>query len=218
MSDTLLEVNDLALFRGQRCLFAGLNFTLSAGQVLQLVGDNGTGKTSLLRALCTLLPIETGAINWRGEALPGNRDAYLAELCYAGHADSIKLDLSPAENLDFYASLASGPVHSTAAALEQVALVAQRDLPCRLLSSGQRRRVSLARLLVSDATLWLLDEPLTALDVSGRTLVASLIAAHAKAGGAIIFTTHQPLELHGVSIDALDLNQLQTPNAVPDYS
>lgn len=217
MSDTLLEVSDLSLFRGQRCLFAGLNFTLSAGQVMQLVGDNGTGKTSLLRALCCLLPAETGSISWRGQVLPGSRDTYLTELCYAGHADSIKLDLSPQENLQFYASLAADPVADIDQVLEQVGLTPQRELACRLLSAGQRRRVALARLLIADAVLWLLDEPLTALDVKGRALVAALLAGHAQSGGAVIFTTHQPLELQGVNIDALDLNQLQAANDELDY-
>ncbi len=209
MSETLLEIDDLSLFRGQRCLFAGLSFSLSAGQVLQLVGDNGSGKTSLLRALCTLLPLETGTLTWRSEPLPQGRDNYLAELCYAGHADAIKLDLTPRENLAFYASLSNVPAHHIDTVIDKVGLAAQRDLPCRLLSAGQRRRVSLSRLLVSKAVLWLLDELLTALDAKGRALVAGLIAEHAAAGGAAIFTTHQPLSLDGVRVDPLDLNAIQ---------
>jgi heme exporter protein A len=221
LSETLLEVDDISLFRGQRCLFVGLGFTLSAGQVLQLVGDNGSGKTSLLRALCTLLPVETGSLAWRGKTLPTGRDDYLTELCYSGHADSIKLDLTARENLAFYAALGSrreGSISERISqVIEQVGLTRQADLPCRMLSAGQRRRVTLSRLLIRDAALWLLDEPLTALDVRGRTLVSELIARHVSAGGAVIFTTHQPLELPGVTVEVLDLNDRVSDETWDDY-
>jgi len=175
-------------------------------QVLQLVGDNGSGKTSLLRALCTLAPIESGAIRWRGVDVSGNRDEYLTQLHYAGHSDAIKLDLTPHENLRFYASLRVGESIDVDAVIDRVGLTDQRDLACRMLSAGQRRRVSLARLLIGDASLWLLDEPLTALDVTGRELVSGLITEQVQNGGAVIFTTHQSLELPGISVDVLDLN------------
>lgn len=204
--DNLLEVRDLSLFRGERCLFVGLSFTVSGGQVLQLVGDNGSGKTSLLRALSTLAPIEAGEILWRGKPIKSVRDNFLAELSYAGHSDAIKLELTPVENAAFYASLGVGRSTEADAVIDRVGLSDQRDLPCRLLSAGQRRRVSLSRLLINNTVLWLLDEPLTALDVKGRELVAGLIAAHVESGGAVIFTTHQPLVLDGIRPDILDLN------------
>jgi heme exporter protein A len=201
----LLQISDLAVFRGERCLFSGLNFSLAAGQVLQLHGENGSGKTSLLRALCTLLPVEQGTIAWRGEALPASRDQYLSEMCYVGHSEAIKGDLTPRENLAFTAALLQSD-HAIEQAAETVGLTQQIDLPCRYLSAGQRRRVALARLLISEAVLWLLDEPLTALDVHGRQLVAQLITDHANNRGAVMFTTHQPLELADAQVLTLDLD------------
>lgn len=209
MNKLLLQVNDLALFRGERCLFSNLSFSLNSGQVLQLHGENGSGKTSLIRALCTLLPIEAGEISWRGQSFPAVREQYLAEMCYVGHSEAIKADLSPRENLEFTATLLNAPDTAVNAAVERVGLTDQVDLPCRHLSAGQRRRVALARLLISQATLWLLDEPLTALDGHGRKLVEQLIGEHADNGGAVIFTTHQPLSLSAAQILSLDLDVSQ---------
>lgn len=209
MNKLLLQVSDLALFRGERCLFSGLSFSLHSGQVLQLHGENGSGKTSLIRALCTLLPIEQGDIAWRGNLLPAARDQYLAEMCYVGHSEAIKADLSPRENLEFTATLLNASDATVNSAVERVGLTGQVDLPCRHLSAGQRRRVALARLLISEATLWLLDEPLTALDGHGRKLVEQLIGDHASSGGAVIFTTHQPLTVNAIEILSLNLDALQ---------
>ena len=206
MNNILLQVTDLALFRGERCLFSGLSFSLDSGQVLQLHGENGSGKTSLIRALCTLLPIEEGEIAWRGQSLPAARDQYLAEMCYVGHSEAIKADLSPRENQEFTATLLNTSSSMVNAAVERVGLTDQVDLPCRHLSAGQRRRVGLARLLISQAALWLLDEPLTALDGHGRKLVEQLISEHAGNCGAVIFTTHQPLSLTAVEVLSLDLD------------
>ena len=213
LNNLLLQVTDLALFRGERCLFSGLNFSLESGQVLQLHGENGSGKTSLIRALCTLLPIEEGEIGWRDQPLQVARDQYLAEMCYIGHSEAIKADLSPRENLEFTATLLDASSSAVDAAVQRVGLIDQVDLPCRHLSAGQRRRVALARLLISRATLWLLDEPLTALDGHGRELVEQLIVEHAGSGGAVIFTTHQPLSLAAVEILSLDLDASQANDA-----
>ncbi len=205
MTDTLLSAQNLAVFRGEHCLFSDLNFSIAAGEVLQLHGDNGSGKTSLIRALCTLLPIEQGEISWRGAALPAAREQYFSEMTYSGHSEAIKGDLSARENLSFTASLRGTAEASIEQALSRVGLQDRADLPCRFLSAGQRRRVTLARLQISVAVLWILDEPLTSLDVHGRALVEQMIASHASGGGAVIFTTHQPLSLDGCDVRSLEL-------------
>lgn len=205
LTDQLLAAQDLAVFRGEHRLFSGLGFSISAGEVLQLHGDNGTGKTSLIRALCTLLPLEEGTLSWRGAELPAARDQYFSEMAYAGHTDGLKGDLSVRENLQFVVALSgveSGNIDQTIA---RAGLTSRADLACRSLSAGQRRRVMLARLQLSAAALWILDEPLTSLDVQGRTLVEELIVEHASGGGAVIFTTHQPITLQGSDIKSLAL-------------
>ena len=184
--------------------------------MLQLHGENGSGKTSLIRALCTLLPVEEGTISWRGDFITTSRDQYLTEMCYVGHSEAIKADLTPRENLSFTAALLQPESehklseNKVEQAIERVGLTGQMDLPCRYLSAGQRRRVALARLLISEATLWLLDEPLTALDAHGRALVEQLIAEHADQKGAVIFTTHQPLSLREAEVLSLDLDALES--------
>jgi len=197
-TNPLFEARNLAIFRGEHCLIADLSFAVSSGQVLQVQGDNGTGKTTLLRALCGLQWIEEGALLWRGQLMKSVRDNYLAEMIYAGHTEGIKSDLTARENLRFSAQLRAGQVMGEQPAdideaLELVGLIERADLPCRALSAGQRRRVVMARLLCSSAALWILDEPLTSLDQRGRELVATVIGRHVAGGGAVILTTHQPL-------------------------
>ena len=205
MTAALLSVQDLAVFRGEHCLFSGLGFSIAQGEVMQLHGDNGSGKTSLIRALCTLLPIQEGTISWRGVELPASRDQYFSEMAYAGHSDGIKGDLTVRENLQFVASLRAESAPDIDQIIEQVGLTSRSDLPCRALSAGQRRRVTLARLKLTNALLWILDEPLTSLDIHGRALVEQMIVQHAASGGAVIFTTHQPLALDGCDIRSLAL-------------
>lgn len=195
----------MAVFRGEHCLFSDLSFSIATGEVLQLHGDNGSGKTSLIRALCTLLPIERGEISWRGAALPAAREQYFSEMTYSGHSEALKGDLSAWENLSFTASLRGTAKASIEQAIARAGLQNRADLPCRLLSAGQRRRVTLARLQISGAVLWILDEPLTSLDVQGRALVEQLIVSHANHGGAVIFTTHQPLSLEDCDVRSLEL-------------
>jgi len=178
----LLEVKDLTVRRGEHALFDHLSFSIAEGELLQLQGDNGSGKTTLLRALCTLIPVDNGTVLWRGEALPGARESYFEGMCFAGHSDGLKGDLTALENLQ--CSLTEHPAS---------------------IEAGQKRRVVLARLLVSNATLWILDEPLTALDADGRALVGRLIETKVAGGGSVIYSTHQPLAISDRPITTLHI-------------
>jgi len=195
MTDVLLEAKDLSVSRGELVLFKERSFSVKAGELLQLQGDNGSGKTTMLRALCTLIPLDEGELWWRGEALPAARENYFSQMVFAGHADGLKSGLTPLENLQCNLSDKSVTAEECIAVLARTGLAGKEELPCRVLSAGQRRRVVLARLLLSDAVLWILDEPLTALDASGRDLVASLIEEQVQRGGSVIYSTHQPLPI-----------------------
>ncbi|HET7198676.1 MAG TPA: cytochrome c biogenesis heme-transporting ATPase CcmA, partial [Burkholderiales bacterium] len=187
----MLETKDLACERGGVRLFAGLGFSVGAGALLRVKGPNGSGKTSLLRIVCGLLTPSRGEVRWRGEPVAALREEFSRELVYLGHAPAVKDDLTPAENLDIACRLAgiSFTRQELSLALEGFAVP---DRPVRRLSQGQRRRAALARLALSGAVpLWLLDEPLAALDVSAAALVEELARRHVERGGAVIYTTHQ---------------------------
>jgi heme exporter protein A len=203
----MLEGKDLACVRGERTLFSHLNFSLNEGELLLVQGANGSGKTSLLRMLCGLLAPEFGEILWRGEAIGATRETYHAEMAYFGHAPAIKEDLSAAENLDFSCRLAGSPVDSeeVKGALGHLGLGHCLNLPTKSLSQGQRRRVALARLMLAKAKLWILDEPLTALDQAALQLVQTLIGEHLRQGGMALMTTHQPVMITGIVPKTLQL-------------
>ena len=203
----MLEINNLACTRGDHLLFSGLSFSLSDGELMQVQGENGKGKTSLLRMLCGFLMPAEGEIRWRGENIRDLDEEYYAEMVYLGHLNAIKDELNALENLHISAGLAGCAVNDkeALAALRHMGLRGRETLPVKVLSQGQRRRVALARLLVSDAHLWILDEPLTALDVGAVGLMQELIGAHLKKNGMVIFTTHQPLEVAGVETRRLTL-------------
>ncbi len=203
----MLEVSDLGCARGDHHLFAGLNFSLSSGELMQVQGPNGSGKTTLLRTLCGLAMPEAGEIRWRGKNVRAMREEYLAELVYLGHHNAIKDELNALENLQINAGLAGAATDEKRAmnALRRMGLRKKELLPVKVLSQGQRRRVALARLLVSDAPLWILDEPLTALDVGAVDLMQELIGEHLAQGGMVMFTTHQPLQVAGVQTRGLAL-------------
>ena len=189
-----LSANRLQAHRGDRELFTDLNIEIGAGEALQIVGPNGCGKTTLLRVLCGLVQPTEGDVLWRNQPIIRDRMAFHNELCYLGYAGGIKLELTAAENLE--CALALQPARSEMdvwAALKRVDLYGFEDVPCYALSAGQRRRVSLARLLLVAAPLWVLDEPLTALDRNGVKLAESLICEHLDASGIVVLTTHQPL-------------------------
>ena len=192
----LLQAVELECWRGDQQLFQSLSFVINAGEALQIVGRNGSGKTTLLRTICGLTRTESGHLNWRGEPLDQNTDAYRSEMLYVGHENGLKFELSPLENLRTLRDIAGRSRNVTLEdALQQVGLRGYEDRPIRLLSSGQRRRVALAKLIVVSASLWLLDEPFTNLDVAGTGLVNELVAEHLDGGGALLFTSHAPLSL-----------------------
>lgn len=191
-----MQATGLECWRGDRCLFTDLDLTLAAGEALQVVGPNGCGKTTLLRAVCGLTRAERGALVFRGAPLDGNPETFRSELLYIGHENGLKLELTALENLRALRGIAARRRDlSLEAALERAGLEGFEDRPVRTLSSGQRRRVAMARLLIVEAVLWLLDEPFTALDEAGARLVNALVDEHLNAGGGIIFTSHIPLSL-----------------------
>jgi heme exporter protein A len=196
----LLSARELALLRGERVVFSGLSFAVEAGGALLLTGANGAGKSSLLRCLAGLLPPIEGEVLWQGEDALADRAAHALRIRYAGHAEAIKPSLTVAENIGFWARLWGGDGR---AALAAVALDGLADLPARVLSSGQRRRLSLARLLLGAPRLWLLDEPTVGLDAASVARLGGLLATHRAQGGAVIAATHLPLPLPGAAELAL---------------
>jgi heme exporter protein A len=195
----MLTVSGLACVRGDRRLFAGVGFTLAAGQWLQVEGENGAGKTSLLRIVCGLLHKPEGEIRWNGDLVGDIGDDYRAALLYLGHSGGIKEELTALENLRISAALGGQVLDERAAldALQRLGLKGREDLPARFLSQGQKRRVALARLLTSRAKLWVLDEPFVALDVKAVDRLCALIAEHVQSGGMALFTSHQAVNLGG---------------------
>ncbi len=204
----MLEVSNLACARGDHRLFAGLSFSLAAGELLQVQGENGSGKTSLLRTLCGFIVPEAGEIRWQGRDIRKLAEVYFDQLVYLGHSNAVKDELNALENLRINAGLAGRAIDDQEAiiALRRMGLRGKELLPVKVLSQGQRRRVALARLLVSKAPLWVLDEPLTALDVGAVGLMQALIGEHLSRGGMAIFTTHQPLQVAGVETRFLALS------------
>ncbi len=204
----MLEVSNLACSRGDHRLFSELSFTLSAGQIMQVQGANGSGKTSLLRALCGFLMPDEGKISWRGENIRELDEEHYAEMMYLGHLNAIKDELSGLENLRISAGLSGVELNEKEAvdALRRMGLKGREMLPTKVLSQGQRRRVALARMLVNDAKLWILDEPLAALDVGAVALIQEIIGAHLSKQGMVIFTTHQPLLVDGIDVLSLNLS------------
>jgi heme exporter protein A len=204
----MLEISDLACARGDHRLFSGLSFSLYEGELLQVEGINGSGKTSLLRTLCGFMVPEAGVVRWRGEDIRERREEYHAEMIYLGHLNAIKDELNALENLHINAGLAGCALDDkqAIAALRRMGLRGRETLPVKVLSQGQRRRVALARLLVGNAPLWILDEPLTALDVGAVGLMQELIGEHLANNGMVVYTTHQPLEVDGVTTRRLSLS------------
>jgi heme exporter protein A len=200
---------DLACRRGERLVFAGLSFRLPQGGALVLTGANGSGKTSLLRLLAGLIAPAAGRLSWGTTPIEDDLAGHHARLHYVGHQDGVKPALTPHETLVFWAALRGCGIHCAssvvAEALAAFDLEPVADWPCRWLSAGQRRRLALARLSVASASLWLLDEPFSALDRDNQNRLEQAIAAHRAAGGRIALATHLPIEIDaavGIELDA----------------
>lgn len=180
---------DLVCFRGERTVFAGLDFDLGPGSAVVLRGPNGSGKSSLLRLMAGLARPLSGVIQWGTENIAADPEAHNGRLHYIGHQDPVKPVLTVTENLNFWASLRPGNGNVTGA-LERLGIGHLADVPGRFLSAGQKRRVNLARVLASDARLWLLDEPATALDKAAAKSLDDAIAGHRHAGGMVVISSH----------------------------
>ena len=190
-----LSAENLTLERGGRRLFAGLSFSLGAGEALLVTGPNGAGKTSLLRAIAGFLPLAAGRISLAGGAAAASLQE---QTHYVGHADALKSALTPRENLAFWGAMLGGGGEPQAA-LARLGLPHVADFPVRALSAGQKRRVALARLLTAPRPLWLLDEPTSALDAAAQALFAGVMRDHLAGGGLIVAATHAPLGLDGAA-------------------
>ena len=197
MNDTGLQVVNVSCERGSRALFSPVSFQLQASQAMHLQGDNGAGKTSLLRGLCGLSPLSQGQVLWDGQPVQQTREVFLRDVFYLGHALGLKDELSALENLQTTAALAGQVLSSQEAeqALGAQGLANRMHLPLRVLSQGQKRRVALARLQVSKARLWLLDEPMVALDTAAQNALTTLLQTHIQQGGMLLFTSHQSLDV-----------------------
>jgi len=194
-----LQAKDLSCVRGEQTLFANLSFTLSSGDCLHVKGENGVGKTSLLRLLVGLAQPEQGEVIWNAANIKNDLDNFHQGLCFLGHRDALKDDLSALENLLMYAALAKVDLsHETALqCLWQFGLREREDLPVHYLSAGQKKRIVLARIAMRRAPLWILDEPFNALDFQGVQLLVQLIERHLSQGGMTIFTGHQEISIAG---------------------
>ncbi len=207
-SSFLLNVQNIACSRGYRDLFAGLDFQLAPGQVLRVEGENGSGKTSLLRILAGLAQPVAGQVLWNGRRISDPESAYFKDLLYLGHKPGIKFELTAMENLCMSRALfGSRAENGIEEALYQVGLYGFEDIPCGMLSAGQKRRVALAQLLLTRARLWILDEPYTSLDVKAVSFLEQVFAAHVSGGGMLVITSHQP-----VSVKDCDFRRLCLPS------
>ncbi|TQP71996.1 cytochrome c biogenesis heme-transporting ATPase CcmA [Vibrio cholerae] len=191
----MLEVKNLTAIRDERILFESLSFEIHAGELVQIEGRNGTGKTTLLRIIAGLGECECGEILWQRSKIQSDRESYHQDLLFLGHQTGIKRELTALENLRFYLEVHQQTVdeHAIFEALAKVGLAGREDVPVAQLSAGQQRRVALARLWLSKKPLWILDEPLTAIDKQGVSVLEALFLSHAQQGGIVILTTHQDM-------------------------
>lgn len=206
-----LDLKVLAFERDDRMLFSGVSISLQSGEILQIEGPNGSGKTTLLRIITTALSPCSGQLLWQGKNISQVRQDYLGNLLFLGHLPGLKQALSPEENLIWWRNLnPSNRDVGNADALARIGLRGYEDVPCFHLSAGQQRRAALARLLVTKAPLWVLDEPFTAIDKQGVSELESLLTEHASKGGMVILSTHQDLGISGIK--RLSLGQTSSEN------
>ncbi len=205
----MLETANLECVRGDRTLFSKLGFTLGGGELLRVAGANGSGKTSLLRILCGLLSPAQGEVLWRGSSISSLREEYWKEIVYLGHSNAVKDGLTALENLMVTCTLAGMKIdhEQASAALRCFGLAECEALPAKVLSQGQRRRVSMARLILSKhLPLWILDEPFTALDAAAVDYMQTLIAEHVASGATVVLTTHQEARIASATMVTIDLD------------
>lgn len=199
----LLSARQLSCIRQDRVLFEQLDLQLHAGEVLQIAGKNGAGKSSLLRILAGLADPEDGEIYYQQQPLAQSAEDYADNLCFIGHLAGVQPQLTALENLQFWRACFALTPADDWALLAQLGLAGLEDIPCQQLSAGQQRRVSLARLWLTAAHIWILDEPFTALDQSAIAALTKRIAAHCDAGGAVLLTSHQPVDVPGHTVRQL---------------
>lgn len=204
----MLAAVNLGCIRGTRRLFKGLNFSATPGELIELRGANGSGKTSLLRILSGLATPAEGEVRWQGENIRSLGEEYSGAVAYLAHQNGVKDELTAIENLRIANGVAGNPLRKlqAQAILEQVGLSRQQNLPVRFLSAGQRRRVALARLLTANATLWILDEVLTSLDDAAIEFSGRFISEHLTRGGIAIIATHQELNLAADRVQQINLS------------
>jgi heme exporter protein A len=192
---SLLTVERLCFERDDCNVFEQIDLRVNAGDIVQIEGINGSGKTTLLRLLTTALQPTSGTISYSGQSIDLCRYQYLSDILYLGHQPAVKMTLTVAENLRW---MTAGSSACPETALVAVGLAGYVDVPCYSLSAGQHRRVALARLLMTDALVWFLDEPFTAIDKQGVGFLENCMRDHVKRGGAIVLSSHQDLRLDGV--------------------
>ena len=190
-----LSAENLTLFRGDRCLFRDVSFALESGEVLVLEGANGSGKTSLMKAIVGMLDLENGVVSWNGVAVNKQRQEFHGSLVWLAHRVGLKADLTLVENLRFESHLRAQSDQDFDEVLDRLSISRLKRLPMRALSAGQQRRVALARMLLSKVPLWLMDEPFTNLDREGRALVMELVKEHLDKGGMCVMAAHQDVEI-----------------------
>ena len=204
----MLSAQGLACLRGDRLLFKSVGLELNSGGLLYVLGENGSGKSSLLRMLCGLLMPENGTVFWDSKPIKENAEDYLSNLTYIGHLNGLKDDLTALENLVISARLAGNEVSESQALAALMAIGIERcaNLPASVLSQGQKRRVALARLWLAKGKIWILDEPFAALDVASVAVLAARLGEHLSNGGMAIVTTHQDVGIHAQSTQTLRLS------------
>ncbi len=201
-----LEFRQFTCLRDGYPLFQPLDFSLKGGEVVQIAGPNGAGKTTFLRSLCGLFDEWTGEMLWQGGALRVPDFSLRSQLLYLGHQPGVKKSLTAGENLRWLFGVQGVPFPgSISAALAEVGLEGYEDTPCYQMSAGQLRRVALARLYITKAAIWILDEPFTAIDRFGVQNLETLLQRHVSNGGLVILTTHQPLAIAGVRLIELQI-------------
>ncbi|WP_262500631.1 cytochrome c biogenesis heme-transporting ATPase CcmA [Polynucleobacter wuianus] len=204
-SSQVLEARALTCVRGDRKLFTDLSLRVGSGDCLHVRGENGVGKTSLLRLLTGLAKAESGEVLWNSQSIASESSVFHRELLFLGHRDALKEELTALENLQMYAALddVQLPLEKALAALARFGLRGRENLPVHCLSAGQKRRVLMARMLTRGARLWILDEPFNALDIHAVAELEKLIAEHLGSGGLLVLTSHQAVNLPKVKV--LDL-------------